>query len=107
MIRVQIISPKIPGSISESVLIDFESETVEFAVAAKEDTSQDSRSSGSGDLLPVSRPETFCLLKGTENKEQLSPSPERSNAARRKFWEGRTGGEAGSFVMLETACFQT
>ena len=102
---VQISPPQIPGSFSESVLIDFASETVEFAAATKDNLSRESESSISVDQL--SRPETFCLLNGSEDKDQLSPSPERLNAARRKFWEGRTGGEAGSFVMLETACFQT
>ena len=90
LISVQISSPEIPGSSSESVAIDFASETVEFATGTKDDLSQESKSSCSVDL----QPETFCLDQNLLNEkesedEQLSPSL----SAVRKFWEGNLGGE--------------
>ena len=82
-------SKDIPGSSTESVLIDLASETVEFTRATRDDQSRDSESSSSDDDL---LPGQGGLLN--ENEWGLLSPSLQSFSDVRKFWEERKGGEA-------------
>ena len=86
-------SKGIPGSSTESVLIDLASETVEFTRATRDDQSRDSESSSSDDdLLPDQGGLDQNLLN--ENEWGLLSPSLQSFSDVRKFWEERKGGEA-------------
>ena len=95
LIRVQMSKSVISGWSSESVQIDFSSETVAFARSRGDGLSQDSKGcSSDGSLLGQK------LLK---EEEKLLSASHPSFSALRKFWDSERGGETLIRLMLKKA----